>query len=57
VLPVTAYLQGEYGHRGLALAVPARVGGGRLQEVLEAPLEPVDRVALDNAAARRPGPR
>jgi malate dehydrogenase len=57
VLPVTAYLQGEYGHRGLALAVPARIGGGRLQEVLEAPLEPVDRVALDNAAARRPGPR
>jgi malate dehydrogenase len=54
VLPVTVCLQGEYGHRGVAVAVPARVGNGRLQAVLEAPLEPVDRVAFDNMAARRP---
>jgi malate dehydrogenase len=54
VLPVTVLLQGEYGHRGVALAVPARLGGGRVLSVLEAALEPVDRVALDNAAARRP---
>lgn len=54
VLPVMAVLQGEYGHRGVALAVPARLGGGRLQAVVEAPLEPIDRVALDNAASRRP---
>jgi len=57
VLSVTAFLQGEYGHRGVALAVPARVGNGRLQSVLEAPMEPVDRVAFDNAAARRPAYR
>jgi malate dehydrogenase len=52
-LSVTVCLQGEYGHRGVALAVPARVGAGRLLSVLEIPLEPVDRVALDNAAERR----
>jgi malate/lactate dehydrogenase len=52
VLPVVALLQGEYGHRGVAVAVPARLGGGRLQGVLEAPLEPVDRVAFDNAVGR-----
>jgi malate dehydrogenase len=49
VLPVTVCLQGEYGHRGVALAVPARIGGGGLQAVVEAPLEPVDRIALDNS--------
>lgn len=53
VLPVVAALEGEYGHRGLALAVPARLGGGRLQSVVEFPLDPVDRVALDTAAQRR----
>jgi malate dehydrogenase len=53
LLPVMALLQGEYGHRGVAVAVPARVGAGRIQAVVEAPLEPVDRVAFDNAAAAR----
>jgi malate dehydrogenase len=53
VLPVVVCLHGEYGHRGAALAVPARVGRGRLHGVLELPLEPVERVAFDNAAQRR----
>jgi malate dehydrogenase len=52
-LPVLASLQGEYGHRGVALAVPARVGEGRLLSVVEFALEPVDRIAFDNAAERR----
>jgi malate/lactate dehydrogenase len=49
VLPVVAVLRGEYGHRGRALAVPAGVAAGALQEVVEAALDPVERVALDNA--------
>jgi len=49
---VTASLDGEYGHRRLALAVPARLGGGRF-EVMEVALDPVDRVAFDTAAQRR----
>jgi malate/lactate dehydrogenase len=53
LLPVVTVLQGEYGHRRIALAVPARLGGGRVREVLELPLEPVDRVAFDNAAQSR----
>ena len=53
VLPVLVVLAGEYGHRGRALAVPARLGHGRVLGVVELPLDPVDRVALDNAAGRR----
>jgi malate/lactate dehydrogenase len=52
LLPVFALLTGQYGHRGVALAVPARLCGGRV-DVIESPLEPVDRVAFDTAAQRR----
>jgi malate dehydrogenase len=55
VLPVIARLEGEYGHRGAAIAVPARVAAGRLQSVIEVALDPVDRIALDNAAEPRAG--
>lgn len=53
VLSVIVALDGEYGHRGVALAVPARLARGGLQAVLEFALDPVDRVALDSAAQRR----
>jgi malate dehydrogenase len=53
VLPAVAWLEGEYGQRGVALAVPLRLGAGRVQGILEVPLEPVERIALDNAAQRR----
>jgi malate dehydrogenase len=53
VLPVWAWLDGEHAQRGIALAVMARLGGGRLQSVRELPLEPVERVAFENAAQKR----
>jgi malate dehydrogenase len=53
VLPVVAGLNGEYGHRRVALAVPARLRSGRIESVIEVSLDPVDRVAFDNAADRR----
>ncbi len=53
MLSVVVQLQGEYGHRGVALAVPARLFGNRVDAVVEVPLEPVDRVAFDKAAQRR----
>jgi malate dehydrogenase len=49
VLPVFAALDGEYGHRRTALAVPARLARGRV-EVIEVPLDPVDRSAFDTLA-------
>jgi malate/lactate dehydrogenase len=53
VLSLLVHLQGEYGHRGVAVAVPARVAAGRLDSLVEVPLDPVDRVAFDTAAQRR----
>jgi malate dehydrogenase len=53
MLGVVVQLQGEYGHRGVALAVPARLAGHRVEAIVEVPLDPVDRVAFDNAAQRR----
>jgi malate dehydrogenase len=53
VLPLFALLDGEYGHRRLALAAPVQLGGGQIERVVELALDPVDRVALDNAAQRR----
>ncbi len=53
VLPVVAQLDGEYGHRRVALAVPARLRAGRIESLIEVALDPVDRVAFDNAADRR----
>jgi malate dehydrogenase len=53
VVPAWAVLDGELGHRGVALAVPVRLGGGRIREVADVVLEPVERVAFDNAAQKR----
>ncbi len=53
LLPLLVRLDGEYGHRGVALAAPVQLGGGRIESVVELALDPVDRVALDTAAQRR----
>jgi malate dehydrogenase len=53
VLPVVARLDGEYGHRGLALAVPGRISCYGLEGIIECDFDPVDRVAFDTAAQRR----
>ncbi len=52
VLSVTTMLQGEYGHRGVALSTPARIAEGRVVSVVEHALDPVDRVVFDTAAER-----
>ena len=35
ILPVAAYLEGEYGHSGFYLGVPARIGAGGVEQVIE----------------------
>jgi len=53
VQPALVMLGGEYGHRGVALAVPARLGRGRVAGLVELPLDPAERVRFDRAAERR----
>ena len=50
VLPISVALEGEYGLSGLALSVPAIVGRGGLETVLEIPLSRDERAALEGSA-------
>jgi malate dehydrogenase len=50
VLPVSAFLEGEYGHSGLFLGVPARLGRTGIKEIIELELEEETRKSLDRSA-------
>jgi malate dehydrogenase len=46
VLPCAAWLEGEYGHEGLFLGVPCKLGRGGLEAVIEVDLSDAERAAL-----------
>lgn len=50
VLPVCAALQGEYGLREVCIGVPAQVGAAGIERIVELPLTPEERSALQAAA-------
>ena len=50
VLSVSAVLEGEYGMEKVALSVPAILGRDGLEKILEIPLGPAERQALDRSA-------
>ena len=50
ILPAAAYLQGEYGHEGIYLGVPCKLGEGGLHEVIEVPLTEREAAALAKSA-------
>jgi malate dehydrogenase len=50
VLPAAAYLEGEYGLRGLYVGVPVRIGAGGVEQVIEIALTPDERKAVDVSA-------
>jgi malate dehydrogenase len=50
ILPCAAWLEGEYGHEGLFLGVPCKLGEGGLKEVIEVALTDAEREALSNSA-------
>ena len=52
VLPVCASLDGEYGLRDVCIGVPARLGAGGIEQVVELPLSPQERAALVAAAGQ-----
>src|ERR1044071_5371518 len=54
VLPCTAYLDGEYGVRGLYMGVPVKLGAGGIEEVVRVRLPAEEkRMFKDSAAAVR----
>ena len=51
VLPCTAFLEGEYGARGLYMGVPVRLGAGGVEEIVALKLTPEERKAFRASAA------
>ena len=50
VLPCTAYLEGEYGIDGLYMGVPAKLGAGGVEQLIELDLDDGERQALAASA-------
>ena len=50
ILPCAAWLEGEYGMRGLFLGVPCKLGRGGLERVIEVELTADERAALEKSA-------
>jgi malate dehydrogenase len=50
LLPIAAYLQGEYGLNDLFLGVPTRLGAGGVDRVLELRLSEAELAALTQSA-------
>ena len=54
VLPCTAYLEGEYGVRGLYMGVPVKLGAGGVEEIVKLKLTDAEKKMFrDSAAAVR----
>ncbi len=49
VLPAIAYLEGEYGYRGIYLGVPTIIGAGGIEKVIELELQEEEKAALDHS--------
>lgn len=51
VLPCTAYLDGEYGIRGLYMGVPVKLGAGGIEEIVRLRLSAAEKKLLRGSAA------
>ena len=50
ILPVAAYLEGEYGIHGVFIGVPAKLGRGGIEQIIEIKLTPEEDAALKKSA-------
>src|SRR5262245_6225273 len=50
VLPSAAYLDGQYGHKGIYFGVPVVIGSGGAEKVLELELDRDEQALLDKSA-------
>ncbi len=51
ILPCAAYLEGEYGVKGLFVGVPVKLGAHGIEQIVEIKLTPEEKAALDKSAA------
>jgi malate dehydrogenase len=51
VLPCAAYLDGEYGHKGLFSGVPVKLGATGIEKIYELALTDSEKAQLDKSAA------
>src|ERR1035437_473758 len=51
ILPCAAYLDGEYGIKGLYAGVPVKLGERGVEQIIEIKLTPEEKAALDKSAA------
>jgi malate dehydrogenase len=51
VLPCAAYLEGEYGIKGLYVGVPVKLGAKGIEKIYEIKLQPDEQAALQKSAA------
>jgi malate dehydrogenase len=51
VLPCAAYLDGEYGVKGLFAGVPVVIGAGGVERVVEIQLTEAEKKAFDSSVA------
>lgn len=50
IFPCTAYLDGEYGWKGIFMGVPVKLGEGGAEKIIELKLTPEEKEALDKSA-------
>ena len=50
ILPCAAYLQGEYGIKGLFVGVPCKLGARGLEQIIEIKLTAEEQAALKKSA-------
>jgi malate dehydrogenase len=51
ILPCAAYLEGEYGIKGLFVGVPVKLGAKGIEQIIEIKLTAEEKAALDKSAA------
>jgi malate dehydrogenase len=51
VLPCSAWLEGEYGTKGVYLGVPCKLGANGLEQIIEVTLTPKEKAELEKSAA------
>jgi malate dehydrogenase len=51
ILPCAAYLDGQYGVRGLYVGVPVKLGRAGVEQIIEITLQPDEQAAFDKSAA------